>query len=51
MKWVEENPAGILRAPKVQLRPTLPFTGEEWRDILAAVGKDSRLEARRRGVM
>ncbi len=35
-KWVDENPACDLEMPQVKLRPTLPFTAEEWRRILAA---------------
>jgi hypothetical protein len=39
MKWVEENPIGTLKAPKFHPNPTLPFTGEEFEKILAAVEK------------
>jgi site-specific recombinase XerD len=37
MKWVEENPADALKAPKVKPKPTLPFAAEEFGNILAAV--------------
>lgn len=36
-KWTPENPAIDLKAPKVTLCPTLPFTREEMVRILAAV--------------
>jgi integrase/recombinase XerD len=35
-KWVPENPAMELKAPRVTLCPTLPFTREEMLRILAA---------------
>jgi len=38
-KWVSDNPASDLKAPKVTLCPTLPFTREEMLRILAAVDK------------
>jgi integrase/recombinase XerD len=38
-KWVAENPATDLRAPKVTLCPTLPFTQEEMIKILAGTDK------------
>jgi site-specific recombinase XerD len=34
MKWVEENPAAVLKPPKFVQRPTLPFTEEEWQRFL-----------------
>jgi integrase len=37
MKWVEENPVGTLKPPKFHQKPTLPFTGEEFERVLAAV--------------
>ena len=37
-KWVSDNPALELKAPKVQIRPTMPFTHDEMADILAAIG-------------
>jgi site-specific recombinase XerD len=36
-RWVDENPAGAMRGPKIRPRPTLPFTREEMGKILAAV--------------
>jgi integrase/recombinase XerD len=55
-KWIEENPAFKLKAPKVSQRPTLPFTHEEMLRILAALepyieevgrcGQDSALRLR-----
>jgi len=36
-KWVVENPAADLKAPKVPVRPTMPFTREEMIRILAAL--------------
>ena len=36
-KWVAENPALDLKAPKITLCPTLPFSREEMVRILAAV--------------
>lgn len=36
-KWMEENPASDLKAPKVSLRPTMPFTQDEMVRILAAI--------------
>lgn len=36
-KWVPENYAADLKAPKVTLRPTMPFTREEMKQILDAV--------------
>ena len=36
-KWVEENPAADLKAPKTKVSPTLPFSRDEMRRILAAV--------------
>jgi integrase/recombinase XerD len=38
-KWVTENPASKLKAPKVTLCPTLPYTKEEMIRILAALTK------------
>jgi len=35
-KWISENPAD-LKAPKVTLCPTLPYTPEEMRKIYAAI--------------
>jgi site-specific recombinase XerD len=39
MKWVDENPAEALRAPRFHQTPTLPFTDEEWGATLEAVEK------------
>ena len=36
-KWVSENPASDIKAPKVLQRPTLPFTREEVIKTLAAL--------------
>jgi site-specific recombinase XerD len=36
-KWVEDNPAIELKAPTVQIRPTLPFTHDEMVKLLAAI--------------
>jgi integrase/recombinase XerD len=38
-KWVSENPASDLKAPKVTLCPTLPFTPEEMQKIYVAIDK------------
>jgi integrase/recombinase XerD len=38
-KWVPENPAADLRAPRVTLCPTMPFTQPEMLRILAAIEK------------
>ncbi len=35
-KWVESNPARELKAPKITVRPTMPFTHDEMIKILAA---------------
>src|SRR6266849_797243 len=46
-KWVAGNPANELKSPKVTLCPTLPFTREEMRRILAAVtGYSENIEER-----
>lgn len=37
-KWIDDNPATDLKAPKVPNKPTLPFTCEEMLNILAALG-------------
>jgi integrase len=41
-KWVDGNPAADLRAPKVQNRPTMPFTQPEMVKILVAFDKYSK---------
>src|ERR1700751_3327560 len=38
-EWVVKNPAVGLRAPRVTLCPTMPFTSEEMLRILAAIDK------------
>ncbi len=38
-KWIPENPASDLKAPKITLCPTLPFTHEEMLRILSAINK------------
>ena len=38
-KWVSDNPAVEIKAPKVQLRPTLPFTHDELVKTLTAIEK------------
>jgi len=38
-EWVSKNPASDLKAPKVTLCPTMPYTREEVMRILAAVAK------------
>ncbi len=38
-KWTPENPASDLKAPKITLCPTMPYTREEMVQILAAVEK------------
>jgi integrase/recombinase XerD len=41
-KWVDGNPAADLRAPKVQNRPTMPFTQPEMVKVLVAFDKYSK---------
>lgn len=41
--WIEQNPAERLKPPKVVFSPTLPFTEEEERKILAACRGKYRL--------
>jgi integrase len=38
-KWVPENPASDLKAPKITLCPTLPYTHKEMLRILTAIDK------------
>jgi site-specific recombinase XerD len=38
-KWIAENPPADLKAPRVTLCPTLPFTSAEMLRILAAIDK------------
>jgi site-specific recombinase XerD len=35
-RWVESNPASLLKAPRVSIRPTMPLTRDEMVKILAA---------------
>jgi integrase len=37
--WIEDNPALLLKAPRITLRPTLPLTHEEMQKLLAACEK------------
>jgi integrase/recombinase XerD len=37
-KWIDDNPAIHLKAPKIQNRPTMPFTQAEMVKILTALG-------------
>jgi site-specific recombinase XerD len=36
-KWISDNPASALKAPSVQMRPTLPFTHNDMVSIHAAI--------------
>jgi integrase len=36
-KWIDDNPATELKAPKVPNKPTMPFTREEMIRIFAAL--------------
>jgi len=36
-KWIDGNPASVLRPPKIANRPTLPFTRDEMLKILVAL--------------
>jgi integrase len=36
-KWINESPVSELKAPRVSLKPTMPFTHEEMSRILSAV--------------
>jgi len=38
-KWIPENPASDLKAPKITLCPTLPFTHNEMLRVLSAINK------------
>ncbi len=38
-KWIDENPARKLESPKVQQRPTMPFTPDQMAQILSACEK------------
>lgn len=37
--WLDRNPASALKLPKHKQNPTVPFTDEEWKKILAATDK------------
>jgi site-specific recombinase XerD len=37
--WINQNPALSVKPPKVKLNPTLPFSREEMKRILAACSK------------
>lgn len=39
MKWLDDNPVGTLKPPKVPPKPTLPFTAEEFEKVGAAVDR------------
>jgi site-specific recombinase XerD len=41
-KWVVENHAADLKAPKVTLRPTMPYTRDEMNLILSAIDNYER---------
>lgn len=43
--WVAENPAAELKPPKVNVRPTMPFTSDEVLRILAATDKYAAVAA------
>jgi integrase/recombinase XerD len=45
-RWITENPASDLKAPKVTVSPTLPFTHDEMVKILAAA--DAYMQTARR---
>jgi site-specific recombinase XerD len=45
-KWIDENPAADLKAPKIQNRPTMPFTQAEMVKILVAFDKYSKRAGR-----
>jgi site-specific recombinase XerD len=34
--WIQDNPARLLKAPKVKQKPTMPFSPEEWEKIVWA---------------
>lgn len=38
-KWIIENPAKLMKAPKVTQRPTMPFAEDEMKKIIAACDK------------
>ena len=44
-KWIDDNPAIELKAPKVPNKPTMPFTREEMIRILAALEPTAKARA------
>ena len=38
-RWIEENPAALLKGPKADAAPTLPFTSDEVAKIIEACGR------------
>lgn len=48
-KWIDDNPATDLKAPKVPNKPTLPFTREEMLSILTALGPYGKSAGLRNG--
>jgi site-specific recombinase XerD len=40
-KWIDDNPAIGLKAPRIQNRPTMPFTHGEILKLLAALEKSA----------
>jgi integrase/recombinase XerD len=38
-RWIAENPGVAMRGPKINLRPTLPFSREEMTSILAGIDR------------
>lgn len=45
-KWIDENPAADLKAPKIQNRPTMPFTQAEMMKVLTAFDKYAKRAGR-----
>ena len=45
-KWIDGNPASDMKAPKIQNRPTMPFTQAEMIKILAAFDKYAKRAGR-----
>jgi integrase/recombinase XerD len=35
--WIQMNPAKPVRSPRIQMKPTLPFSDEEWKSILTGI--------------
>jgi hypothetical protein len=38
-RWIAENPGVAMRGPKINLRPTLPFSREEMTSIMAGIDR------------